>query len=180
MREAPTLWPWLKRVANWIAKARLLWLAVGVVVGAGIVALRPGTSEPVVRWTGLILQLLGIANVIIGIEQTRRLFNHPSLLSIAKAWLGEFPPYKRNIVMGAAAGSFGIAGAKARGYVTSNPPPNASIEDRVASLERNVGHLNKRINDALKNSTKRRTSRLQPCKRKSRNASRRIRESLQS
>jgi hypothetical protein len=143
------LWPWLKRVADWIAKARLLWLAVGVVVAAGIVALRPGTSEPIVRWTGLILQLLGIATVIIGIEQTRRLFNHPSLLSIAKAWLGEFPPYKRNIVIGAAAGSFGIAGAKARGYVTSNPPSNASIEDRVASLERNVGHLNKRIDDAF-------------------------------
>ena len=142
------MWPWLKRVAEWIAKARLLWLAVGVVVVAGIVSLRPGTSEPVVRWTGLVLQLLGIATVIIGIEQTRRLFNHPSLLSIAKAWLGEFPPYKRRIVMAAGAGSFGISGAKARGYLTSNPPPDASIEDRLVSLERNVGHLNKRIDDA--------------------------------
>ena len=64
-------------------------------------------------------------------------------------WLREFPPYKRNIVLGAAAGTFGIAGAKARGYVTSNPQPNANIEERVASLERNVGHLNKRIDDAF-------------------------------
>ena len=51
--------------------------------------------------------------------------------------------------MGAAAGVLGIAGMKARGHVTSNPPPNANIEDRVVSLERNVGHLNKRIDDAF-------------------------------
>jgi hypothetical protein len=143
------LWPWLKRLAHWIAKARLFWLAIGVVVAAGLVALRPGTTEPLVRWTGLFLQLLGIATVILGIEQTRRLFNHPSLLSIAKAWFREFPPFKRKIVMGAAAGALGIAGMKARGYVTSNPPPNASIEERVSSLERNVGHLNKRIDDTF-------------------------------
>jgi hypothetical protein len=120
-----------------------------VVLVAGVIALRPGTTEPIVRWTGLFLQLLGIGTVITGIEQTRRLFDHPSLLSIAMSWLREFPPYKRNVVLGAAAGILGMAGAKARGYVTSNPPPNASIEERVASLERNVGHLNKRIDEAF-------------------------------
>ena len=140
---------WLKRLAHWIAKARLFWLAIGVVVVAGVIALRPGTTEPTVRWTGLFLQLLGIATVITGIEQTRRLFNHPSLLSIAMSWFREFPPYKRNIVLGAAAGALGIAGAKARGYVTGNPPPNASAEERLTSLERNVGHLNKRIDEAF-------------------------------
>jgi hypothetical protein len=143
------VWHWLKRLAHWIAKARLFWLAIGVVGIAGVVALRPGTTEPLVRWTGLVLQLLGIVTVIIGIEQTRNLFNHPSLLSIAVAWFKQFPPFKRNIVMGAAAGAVGLAGMKARGYVTSNPPPNASLEDRVVSLERNVGHLNKRIDDAF-------------------------------
>jgi tetrahydromethanopterin S-methyltransferase subunit F len=140
---------WFKRLAHWIAKARLLGLAIGVVVAAALVALRPGTTEPLVRWTGLVLQLLGIATVIIGIEQTRRLFNHPSLLSLAEAWFRQFPPFKRKIVVGAAAASLGIAGMKARGYVTSNPPPNANLEERVASLERNVGHLNKRIDDAF-------------------------------
>jgi hypothetical protein len=95
------------------------------------------------------LQLLGIATVIVGIEQTRRLFNHPSLLSVAAAWFKQFPPFKRNIVLGGAALTAGQASMKGRGYVTSNPPPNPSIEDRVASLERNVGHLNRRIDDAF-------------------------------
>jgi hypothetical protein len=139
------LWPWLQRVAKWLAKARLFWLAIGVLLVAAVVALRPGTPEPIIRWTGLFLQLLGICTVIIGIEQTRRLFDHPSLLSIATSWLRAFPPYKRNVVVGAAAGDLGIVGGKARAYVTSNPPPNADIEERVASLERNVGHINKRI-----------------------------------
>ena len=143
------MWSWLTRLARWIAKARLFWLAIGVLVTAGVVALRPGTTEPLVRWTGLFLQLLGIATVIIGIEQTRRLFNHPSLLSIAEAWFRGFPPFKRKIVMGAGAGAVGMAGMKGRGYVTSTPPANANIEERVASLERNVGHLNKRIDDAF-------------------------------
>jgi hypothetical protein len=141
------LWTWLKRVVSWIAKPRLAWLAVGVVIGAGIMALRPGATEHVIRWTGLFLQLLGIGTVIVGIEQTRRLFNHPSLLTIAGEWVKQFPPYKRNVVLGAAAGALGLATAKARGYVTSNAPPNSTIEERVASLERNVGHLNKRIDD---------------------------------
>lgn len=143
------MWQWLKRLAQWIAKARLFWLAVGIVGVASAIALRPGTTEPVVRWTGLVLQLFGIVTVIIGIEQTRKLFNRPSLLSIARAWFKELPPFKRKIVMGAMAGSVGMAGMKARGYVSSNPPPNAGIEERVGSLERNVGHLNKRIDDAF-------------------------------
>jgi hypothetical protein len=125
-------------------------MAVGVVAAASVIALRPGTSEPLVRWTGLVLQLLGIATVIVGIEQTRRLFNHPSFLSVAAAWLKQFPPLKRNIVIGGvAAGEINLDGMKARGYATSNPPPNASVDDRLASLERNVRHLNKRIDDAF-------------------------------
>ena len=82
-----------------------------------------------------------------GIEQTRRLFDHPTLLKVAAEWLKQFPQYRQSVVIGVGAGAIASATAKARGYVTSNPPPNATIDQRVASLESNVGHLNKRIDD---------------------------------
>lgn len=84
------LWSWFKRIGAWLATPKLLWIATAIVVLAGIVALRPGTSEPVIRWTGLILQLLGIATVILGIEQTRRLFNHPTLFEWRENGLRNF------------------------------------------------------------------------------------------
>lgn len=141
------LWSWFKRIGAWLATPKLLWIATAIVVLAGIVALRPGTSEPVIRWTGLILQLLGIATVILGIEQTRRLFNHPTLFGMAGEWLKKFPAYRRSVVIGVGTGAIGSATAKGRGYVTINPPANATIDQRVVSLESNVGHLNKRIDD---------------------------------
>jgi hypothetical protein len=144
---ATRVWSWFKRVGRWLATPRLFWVSSAIVVVAGIVALRPGTSEPVIRWTGLILQLLGIGTVIIGIEQTRRLFDHPTLLNMVAEWLKQFPRYRQSVVISVGAGAIAAATAKARGYVTSSPPPKANIDERVASLESNIGHLNKRIDD---------------------------------
>ena len=81
----------LKTVWAWLAEAWHVWLAVVVIGFALVVSLRPNTPEPVIRLTGLVLQLLGIATVIWGISETRALFGHPSLRSKAKAWLGRFP-----------------------------------------------------------------------------------------
>lgn len=147
------LWSWLKRLANWVATAAtadMLWLTVGVNAVAVLVALRPGTTEPMVRWTGLVVQWLGIGTVIWGIRQTRQLFNHPSLLTSGTAWLKSFPRFRRDVVVNATGLSVGAATMRARAYVTSNPPPMAGIEERVASLERNIRQLNGRIDDALR------------------------------
>jgi hypothetical protein len=140
---------WLRRFIQWLKKPTQLWIALGVILAAGIVVLFVGINERTIRLTGLFLQLLGIATVIWGIELTRRLFGHPTLLGLAAGWLRQFPPYRRKVGFGAAAGSVALTGAKARMYVTSSPPQDATLEQRVASLEANIRHLNKRIDDGL-------------------------------
>jgi hypothetical protein len=150
---------WFRRLAEWLARPKQLWLAVFILIVAGFIVLRPGTSEQAIRLAGLALQLLGIATVIWGIELTRRLFNYPTLLALAAEWLKHFPRYKRKITLAAGGGKLAMS-AKARAYVTNNPPANATLDQRVASLEVNVSHINRRIDgvfnelDALESSQK--------------------------
>lgn len=134
------LWPWL-------VEARFAWLALGVIVTALIVALRPHTPEPVIRLSGLVLQLLGIGTVIWGISETRALFGHPSFSTKTKSWLERFPLRRRNIVFGTGAVSLAAATCKARGYVTQGPGPNPTIETRLDALDRNISLIHERISD---------------------------------
>lgn len=140
----------LKAVWGWLAEARHVSVAVCAILIALIVSLRPGTPEPVIRLTGLVLQLMGIATVIWGISETRALFGHPSLFSKATAWARRFPLLRRNIVIGLGAGSIVIAGVKGRGYTTHGPGPNPTIQTRLDALERNVGAINERISQTQK------------------------------
>lgn len=115
-----------------------------------MVALRPHTPEPVIRLTGLILQLLGIGTVIWGISETSALFGHPSFAEKAKSWLERFPFRRRNIVIAAGAGSLSAMTGKARGYVTQGPGPNPTIESRIEALERNISLIHERISGTEK------------------------------
>lgn len=138
--------PRLKAVWPWLTEARFAWLTLGAIGVALAVCLRPHTPEPVIRITGLGLQLLGIGTVAWGISETRAHFGHPSFAAKAKAWLGRFPLRRRNIVLAAAAGSIGMATAKAQGYTKLGAGPNPSIETRVDALERNIELIHERIN----------------------------------
>jgi hypothetical protein len=142
--ERIRLLSWVRRLAQWLARPKQFWLALFVLVVAVFFVLRPGASERAIRLTGLGLQVLGIGTVIWGIRLTRRLFNRPTLLMLAAEWLRQFPQYKPKVVMAAGAGELSMVG-KARAFVMNNPPHNATVDQRVASLEANVGHINRRI-----------------------------------
>lgn len=132
------LWPWL-------VEARFAWLALGVIGAALMVALRPHTPEPIIRLTGLVLQVLGIGTIIWGISETRALFGHPSFAEKAKSWLERFPLSRRNIVIAVGAGSLAAVTSKARGYTIQGPGQNPTIETRLEALERNVSLIHERI-----------------------------------
>lgn len=132
------LWPWL-------VEARFAWLTLGVIALALAVSLRPHTTEPIIRLTGLVLQVLGIGTVIWGISDTRALFGHPSFATKAKSWFGRFPLLRRNVVLAAATGSIGLATCKARAYTTHGPGSNPTLESRVDALEKNVDLIHERI-----------------------------------
>jgi hypothetical protein len=144
MSRIRALWPWL-------TEARYAWFAIGVILVALIVSLRPHTPEPVIRLTGLVLQVLGIGTVIWGISETRALFGHPSFVTRTKSWLERFPLLRRNIVLAAGAGSYAFATSKARGCTTHAPAgQNPTVEARLESLERNIVLIHERISGAEK------------------------------
>jgi len=132
------LWPWLK-------EARYLWLALGVIIFALVISLRPHTPEPVIRLTGLFLQLLGIGTVIWGISETRALFGHPSFAAKTKLWLVLCPILRKNTVIVAGSGIIAVAGCKARMHVTHGAGPNPTIEARIDAVEKNIALIYERI-----------------------------------
>lgn len=151
---------WVKRVTIWVKQRWYGWFALLVVILALVIAFRPGTNEPLIRWTGLILQLLGICTVIWGIEETRRLFNHPTLLESISRYFTQFPPFKERIVEVHLAGASKLPRLKLRGVLTNNPPPSATLEQRVGFIEEKVNNLfmqvaegSKKIDEAMQAQT---------------------------
>jgi hypothetical protein len=140
----------LSAVWQWLVEARHAWLAAAVVCVALVMSLRPHTTEPVIRLTGLVLQLLGIGTVIWGISETRALFGHASLTSKARAWLGRFPLLRRNVVVAAGGVALSAAVGKGRAHVTHGPGANPTIDTRLEALEKNVTSIHERISQTQK------------------------------
>jgi hypothetical protein len=137
------IWPWLK-------EARYAWLTIIVIAFALVISLRPQTPEKVIRLTGLILQLFGIGTVAWGISETRSFFGHPSFASKTMSWFRRFPLRNRRIVFGSATGSFGSISSRARGHVTSSSGINPTLENRITTLEKNIGLIHERISSTEK------------------------------
>lgn len=138
----------LKAVWPWLAEARYAWLSIAVISVALLISLRPHTTEPVIRLTGLVLQILGIGTVMWGISETRALFGQPSFASNTKAWLGRFPLMQHNVVIAVEGATLAIVSGKARAYRTHGAGKNPTIEARIEALERNITSLHERINQA--------------------------------
>lgn len=129
----------------WLAEGKFVWLACGISAVALGLALRPGSSEPLIRWTGLVLELLGIATVVWGIAETRAFFGHTPVLTAAIKWIGRFPLRKRNIVLAAAGIASATAFGNARGHVTHVAGSNPTVDARLDALDKNITALHDRI-----------------------------------
>ncbi len=139
------LWVWF------IVEIRFFWLTFVVIAIALFVALWPPTSEPVIRQTGLVLQLFGICTIIWGISETRALFGHPSFAAKAKSWLGRSPFFNKNIASSTTGCSMAISTGKVRPFVTHRPTdPNPTLEARVDAIEKDVIFINERIKSTNK------------------------------
>jgi len=135
----------LKATLHWLFGPRHVWACLLVTAVALIFCLRPGTSEPVIRLTGLALQLLGVLTVAWGIAETRRFFGLPPLRSKVKAWL-EAAPFRRSQTVSAVGhATLGAPTGKARGYGMHGPGENPTVESRLEALEKNLAVVHQRI-----------------------------------
>lgn len=121
---------YLRSLWNWLKEAWLFWLAFLVVAVSLLVAVGPGPSEPRIRITGLILQLLGISTVSWGIHQTRLLFGRPTIISVVRKWLSRFTKYRRRVVTGQVTINLPSPTVSGTGYELINPA-DASIDARI-------------------------------------------------
>ena len=124
-----------------MAEPRLLWLTLLVALGALVVSFRPGVPELQIRISGLALQWLGIGTVAIGLRETRKLFERPSLIALLCAWLSRFPRWRRDVRVIAGSGSLGLTGMAARMEVRTPIDPNAPTAAQLAGLTHNVERL---------------------------------------
>lgn len=100
---------WLRSIKHWLVEAWPVWLAFAITAAALGFALQPGISEPAVRITGLVLQLLGVGTVAWGIAETRSLFGKPTVIQAALAWAKKLPPLRGRVVTATASIAAGNA-----------------------------------------------------------------------
>ena len=136
----------IRALWSWILEARYAGIVIIGVLAALAFSLQAKTTEPVIRMVGLALQLLGIGTVGWGIAETRALFRHPSFSASIQSWLKRCPAIRQNRVLSADLTASGVATCNARAYVTSGPiGPNATIEERLTILEKNIIQMNNQI-----------------------------------
>jgi len=73
---------WVRALARWLGEAWRAWVPALAVFLVFIVAsqLPVKLSDPVLRFCGLVFQLLGIFTVVVNLRDKRRLFSRPSLV----------------------------------------------------------------------------------------------------
>ena len=140
----------IRALGPWLAEGRYVWIAVGSTAMALLVCLRPGSTEPLIRWAGLVLQLLGVSTVVWGITETRSFFGYAPIFTMAKGWIARVPLRKQNVVLAAAGVASATATGNMRGHVTHGPGLNPTIQDRLDALEKNITAVHDRITNAEK------------------------------
>ena len=144
---------WIKAFARWLSEAWRVWIPVSVLVLVLTVAssLPLSLADPVLRYFGLVFQLLGILTVVSGLRDKRRLFNRPSLIENIRLWINRRPRWraKPQTILVAGIGSIPVSGS-ARASMWRGVAANASVEVRLAALEANLATLRTEQAEAAK------------------------------
>lgn len=135
----------LRAAPHWLAEAKYLWYCLMFVVAAGWFALRPGMPEPAIRLTGLVLQILNIGTVAWGISDIRALYGHRPYYVILVSWLRRFPLVKRSLQATGTPAGVSATAATGRAFGIAGTPADATLEQRVEALEKNLAQIHARI-----------------------------------
>lgn len=99
-------------------------------------------NEDIIRRAGLVLQLLGIGTVWLGIEETRKLFRHPPFREQAYQWVRQRwqdrPRFPGGVTIEPGVSRSTVSGGRPVVLVGTNASPDATVEQRLKSLEKNL------------------------------------------
>jgi hypothetical protein len=137
----------IKALGSRLADHKYVWLCLGPIFIALVVVLIFGATERLIRLTGLALQVLGIGTVIWGISETRALFGHASLRSMAKAGLQRIFSRSHDVTVGVTTNSASTSAGKLSAFTKFDPGPNPSLDSRLDALEKNISAIHDRITE---------------------------------
>jgi len=139
--------PWCR----WFADARLLWCFLFFVVVACVIADWIGCGKPRVDRlpiAGWALEIGGVVVVALGLSRKINLYGGESFRSRAVSWLLRFPMLRQDkVVQTSGVGTLSAVGATANITGEVRVPDDATIEDRVALLERQMRTLPDQLAD---------------------------------
>ena len=137
----------IKRLIDWLGELKPFYFAMIPVLLAAVSIYFLNASEPSIRISGLLLQIIGIGSVIWGISKTRSHFGHPSSINIFLAWLRRFPLIRRNAYIEPEGINLGasLVGVKLTSVFTPNP--DAALDERLKVIEKGIETLQNRIGD---------------------------------
>ena len=135
----------LLALGPWLAEGKHVWAALAVVLVAMLICFRPGASEPLIRLTGLGLQILGVGTAVWGILATRKYFGQASPIAMLVSWLKRCPLRGTRVVASIGTARSRSSAGKLRGYSSAAIDPKAESEVRIEALEKNIGLIHERI-----------------------------------
>ncbi len=136
---------WLKSVFHWLVEWRYFYLGFLVVAIPVLSGLRYGADEAMIRFTGMVLQLLGIGTVAWGIHTTRKEFGHPGIFTVWRRRLSRFPPFGKRVETGTGHATLPAFICSGRGHHLVSAGPEATTEARIQALEANLQIVHDRV-----------------------------------
>lgn len=144
------LFRWIADVSRWLAEGKIVFICILVLVAALTLGLVIWHSEPSIRSTGYVLQVIGMIFAIHGLLRVRAHFGQPLLRQLFVNWFKRFPKWKKRVVVAPGAAVVAVAGMKARPEVCTPDNPNQLIEKRIEGIVKNLDQLRKELGEHSK------------------------------
>jgi len=134
----------MRKFLTWLFEWR--WFCFGCLVVASPVFISfLGVGEAAFRYTGMVLQLLGICKVARDINATRKQFGQPNVFAVWRERLNHFPLFVGKVVTGSVHITLPSSTINARSYRSVVTGVNSTIDERVQALEENLKLVNDRV-----------------------------------
>ena len=133
-----------RRRLYWIRARYLWWLSLSFLcISAYLVIQASSKTENEIRLWGMILQIAGMTNVVFDLIARAKQFGRPGLWTALKLTLFSWPKASDRADLAA---EFGL-GLEGSAFILNRRrvDPNASVEERLATIAANLAHIDKDI-----------------------------------
>lgn len=138
----------VKRLGYWLWEVKLVFLMISYLALAWSLLNFFNYTEPSFRVIGLVLQILGIATVIHGLNQTRDQFNHKSYQDLLGDWLKRCPIKDKPIFIEPESIRTSVSIGDVILTTVFKLDINSPIEEQLAKIEKEILDLQKQIDNA--------------------------------